>query len=88
VYENAQEQITAFFHEHVEKFCYLRERWQDEKEYEDWNDYVAQMRLLVEQHGGNFLSASKRPFSAFFQMGGLNAEINVTSRQAYLYVRR
>lgn len=41
---------------------YLEARWQDEKEYEDWNDYVADMKNVVQENGLSFIKATKRPF--------------------------
>ena len=36
-------------------------RWSDEKEYEDWNDYVEAMKKIIPEDI-EFVSASKRPF--------------------------
>lgn len=38
-------------------------RWRDESQYEDWNEYVAVMRKVVDAIDGvKFVSMSKRPF--------------------------
>lgn len=50
-------------------FIYLYERWQDEKEYEDWNDYAKAMKNAVEAKGDikiNMLGATHRPFGIRF----------------------
>ena len=44
---------------------YLYDRWQDEKEYEDWADYVQAMKNKLDDHL-EFKGASKRPFSMQF----------------------
>lgn len=54
-------------------FIYLYERWQDESEYEDWNDYAKDMKEAVEIKGNikiAMLGAIKRPFGIkFFYLG-------------------
>ena len=42
----------------VNRFMYLYERWQDEREYEDINDYLKHMKQLVPEA----YKISKRPF--------------------------
>lgn len=58
----------------------LYDRWQNEREYEDWNEY----KLYFEKHSGfKLLSASKRPFSFTFEhpaFPGAIYQIRVTAR--------
>lgn len=43
---------------------YLYDRWQDEREYEDFKDYTAEMKalLLDADPTAKFIKSSKRPF--------------------------
>lgn len=42
----------------------LRDRWEDEKEYEDWADYRVVIERIVEESGVGvrFVKATRRPF--------------------------
>lgn len=44
--------------EHMDHFVYLYNRYQDEKEYEDINDYLASMKVILP----TAFKMSKRPF--------------------------
>lgn len=55
-------------------------RWQDEREYEDFADYVANIKREVEALGGVFVSATSRPFHITFELDGKRYKIKVTSR--------
>lgn len=54
-----------------DQFMYLWERWQDEKEYEDFADYQNVMKSAVEQEGGKFLKMTKRPWYVEFELQGV-----------------
>ena len=52
---------------------YLADRWADESEYENWDEYIESMRRRVNGiDGATFLSMHKRPF-AFRWMSGIDA---------------
>jgi len=73
--------------------CYLYNRWQDEKEYENWNDYIAHMKKAFENmeskvalkskcfENAYFVKASKRPFGMTFDLEGWRVVLSVTSTQ-------
>ena len=42
----------------LQKLEYLHDRWQDEREYEDWNDYVEAMRNLTPPDPSSLETAS------------------------------
>lgn len=49
----------------TDKLAYLYQRWQDEKEYEDFNDYVKFMKTSIFPNIAQyftFVKGSKRPF--------------------------
>ena len=50
-------------------FINLYYRWGDEREYEDFNDYVSVMRKVVEDVIGsvNSIKGTKRPFGVCFK---------------------
>lgn len=61
-------------------------RWQDEKEYEDWNDYVSVMKkkfetLIAENNMSNavYYSCSKRPFGVKFDFEGFRVTLYANS---------
>lgn len=72
--------------EHLNKMLkhlgYLWERWQDEKEYEDWKDYIIAAKKVLPKDC-IFISLSKRPFEMKFKLSdGRVAYIKITSREA------
>jgi hypothetical protein len=50
----------------VEPFSYLHGRWQDEKEYENFADYIVAAKERCEDLGFKFVSLTKRPFALTF----------------------
>lgn len=67
----------------MQRLGYLWSRWQDEKEYEDWNDYVEQLSKLAPE-GAENITCSKRPFGITFELSDGNFRgtysINCTSK--------
>lgn len=66
------------------RMIYLYDRWQDEKEYEEWLPYAMEMRKLLPPEYG-WVSASRRPFGFTFTVAEPNTETRyfryvVTSR--------
>ena len=66
--------------------CLLYWRWQDEKEYEDWNDYVNVMKLkfeslIIEHNMSNavYFSCKRRPFGIVFDFEGFRFTIYANS---------
>ena len=55
------DELQRRFRPMLDKLGYLHDRWQDEQQYEDWNDYIAAMRELAPADT-EFVKASKRPF--------------------------
>lgn len=58
---------------HQDLLINLYDRWQDEKEYEDFAEYAKVMKeaiLVYLPSGGIFVRASKRPFGFVVQMPG------------------
>ena len=52
-------------------FDYLEQRWSDEKEYEDWNDYTEAMTKAVEKHNYEYVSLVNSPaFKLTFKDNG------------------
>ena len=55
-------------------------RWQDEKEYEDWNEYASVMKQRIEKQGGDFIKAYKRPFGLTYELGGFKYQIKMNAK--------
>ena len=53
----------------LRNFNYLYDRWQDEKGYEDFNEYTnAMMKKMPD--GAKLIKGTKRPFGVKFNYGG------------------
>lgn len=53
----------------LERFNYLSERWRDEREHEDFNDYIDAMMKMMPV-GSELIKGTKRPFGVIFKYGG------------------
>lgn len=45
----------------MKTFDHLEQRWADEQEYEDWNEYIVFMTKAVEKHSLTFISLVSEP---------------------------
>ena len=54
-----QNQIDSLFDKYIDKLGYLRDRWQDEKEYEDFADYKKVVTEIFEEFGFTNIKLSK-----------------------------
>lgn len=67
----------------LEHFYYLYERWQDEKEYEDFNDYVKGMMNYMPE-GATLIKGTKRPFGVVINYGGNKVHISLKLHRNYV----
>ena len=66
----------------IHHFDYLYWRWQDEKQYEDFNDYVGAMMKYMPS-GATLVKGSKRPFGVTINYGGQKVQISLKHRGDY-----
>ena len=59
----------------------LHDWWQDEKEYEDWADFKAHAKKLVEAQGAKFVHLKRKPFVLRFEKDGLFVDIECNVRE-------
>ena len=73
--------VVAFFQAGQNLFFNLRDRWQDEQEYEDINDYKVPVDKLAATHNVVIEKMTKRPFGCIFRdADGNRFQIRVTAR--------
>jgi hypothetical protein len=60
--------LSVWMEANHQRLAYLFDRWQDEKEYEEWSDYAMAMQKMVESLQPTFviLKYLKRPFGITF----------------------
>jgi hypothetical protein len=58
----------------IRRFEYLYDRWQDEKDYEDFNAYAESMMVHMPE-GATLVKGTKRPFGVVINYGNLNIHI-------------
>ena len=63
---------------------HLEARWQDEKDYEPWSDYVADAHRKVEKIGGTSVVLNRKPFILYFVHGHVRYEFRVTKKGVYV----
>lgn len=65
--------VTAknFFYKSLDRMGYLASRWMDESQYEDINDYKANLQKFVDENnlGVTITKMLKRPFGCEFTAG-------------------
>lgn len=67
----------------IRKFEYLYERWQDEKEYEDFNEYAKVMMTFMPKDA-ILVKGTKRPFGVVINYGGYNIHIALKRTTKYI----
>ena len=66
----------------AQKFLNLYERWQDEKDYEDFNEYVAAMMKSMPNEA-KLIKGTKRPFGVIFNYGGNTVQVALKLEKGY-----
>ena len=81
---NATQQSTpqaeAFFDGSTNLVVRLYERWLNEKDYEDINDYLPIIAQVGEEYGVSIVKMTKRPFGFHFMVGDRTFAMAVNSR--------
>lgn len=71
----------TFFEAAAKTLGYLWGRWQDEKEYEDFANYILPIKKIAEQHAGvAIVKMTKRPFAVTFTAEGKTYIMDANSR--------
>ena len=76
----AQELWSKINDKNADLLFYLRERWQDEKEYEDINDYLHR----IQQDIPEAYKITKRPFGIVCRCSDVDLSVSVVSKGQYL----
>lgn len=72
--------VDNFVGDQMDTLVYLYDRWQDEKEYEDINDYSASL-ITKMPDGMEFVKMTKRPFGLQVKVGQSTYQIRVTASE-------
>ena len=86
--EVTKTKITSLFEKLENILSYFYSRWQDEKEYEDFQDYVDGVKKSFEKvvkevpmKNAVFVSMTKRPFKIVFDFEGWKVSFIVTAKE-------
>jgi hypothetical protein len=86
--EITKAKITDLFNAMQKTMELLWGRWQDEKQYEDFQDYINHCSTVFETMKGAtktnnavFVQMSKRPFAILFDFEGWQVQFKITSKQ-------
>lgn len=74
------EAVEKFTNECSTALTNLWARWQDEKEYEDIQEYSKPLKPKAEEHGLTITSMTKKPFGCKVSVNGKNYHVTVNSR--------
>ena len=84
--QERKEKAKRLFEEIEEVVSNAYERWLDEKEYEDINDYAILFQSKVEAIGGQFIRMTKRPFGFIYTLDEATYQVSINNTR-YKYVR-
>ena len=86
--EITKKKVNVLMDKVADKLSYLYNRWLDEREYEDFADYVTEMRKVfdaeiepVPMKNAFFVKGQKRPFGFTFDFEGWQVKMGVTATQ-------
>ena len=67
----------------IARLGYLFDRWQDEKDYEDFADYKGNIKRLLNDEGAKFIGLKQRPFELTYDCAHLDRKVvvRVTSKE-------
>ena len=71
---------SDFFTAVADTTGYLYERWLDEKDYEDINDYLPVVAKIADEFGVSIVKMTKRPFGFHFTVDGRTYAMCATLR--------
>lgn len=74
-----KKRIDDFLKDKGTVFGYLHDRWQDEHEYEDFQDYINRAKKALPEDF-EFVKMTKRPFAITFKYEGMKFQIVVNTR--------
>lgn len=77
--KNTEEKLKAIFSSVKGNLLSGYDRWIDEKDYEDINDYSGLFREKVQNGGGSFVKMTRRPFGFVAEINGLKFQFYVNS---------
>lgn len=76
---NIERKMKAIFQATKDRIVYGRDRWLDEKEYEEIDDYAIMYKSEVEANGGKFVKMTKRPFGFVAEIEGVRVQFSANS---------
>jgi hypothetical protein len=87
LYVKVQKSVRAFLDGGgAERLGYLCDRWRDEREYEDWNGYIDEMKKIVPE-GFKFERAGKSPFGFTATADWFPGALHITATQGSVRVK-
>ena len=82
-----KEAASKLFHDIQNIVTNLFERWMDEKEYENIDDYSIHLKKEVEKIGGIFIKMNKKPFGFIYKLSDATYQIYMKTAGQYGYKR-
>lgn len=78
----------SFTNQNLEMLTNLWSRWQDEKDYEDINDYAEPFKPICEEYGIELVRMNAAPFGFFFKADGRTYQLRVNARTGDVSYKR
>jgi len=72
--------VSDWIKKNIDTLEYLYDRWQDEKKYEDFNEYIKTMQSKL-HNDFKFIKMTKQPFQINFKFNGKEYGIKVTANK-------
>lgn len=76
--------LRNIFKDAQDKMEYGYFRWQDEREFEDINEYSSLFEPTFEKYGASLVKMTKRPFGCIFRLGEYHFQFGSNSQKCYI----
>tara|TARA_R110000824_G_scaffold20974_1_gene78641 strand:- start:630 stop:920 length:291 start_codon:yes stop_codon:yes gene_type:complete len=83
--QNRTTQADKFLNREANRLGYFRDRWEDEKDYEDFEEYRAAIKKLFEENGFSDVKVNKRFTINCTDTAGIEVEVRVQKTSVKLY---
>jgi hypothetical protein len=77
----SQLQLKTFLEKIQHNLSHAYMRWQDEREYEDINDYSVYFKKEIKEYGGELIKMTKRPFGFKVKFGSDVLQVYCNSKE-------
>ena len=84
----AEQKAVNFYNDAESTISYLAQRWSDEKEYENIDDYKKPLEEMAEKSGVKIQKMIKKPFGCLFSVENQEFQLSLSPAGKYKVSRK